>query len=247
MLTLGAAVGALIGGVLSDQFGRKPLIFLADVLFMVGALVLAFAQSVAVLVLGRFVIGTGVGMALNVVAVYLSETAPSPLRGRVITIYQFLIAIGGFTPYVICWFVDESWRWLFGLGFVPALVQLVGMCFLPESPRWLLKYEREAAATQSFNRIYNTQSSEGAQELAMEIGELKRALREEGRLSFGQQLKLLFSEYYRAVFVGDMLFVIQQFAGINSLFYYGPTIILSAGFGSELSGFERERHVMLLI
>lgn len=87
ILTLGAAIGALTGGVLSDQYGRKPLIFLADILFMAGALILGFAQSVGILVLGRIIVGMGVGMAANVVAVYMAETAPSPLRGRVITMY----------------------------------------------------------------------------------------------------------------------------------------------------------------
>lgn len=65
--------------------------------------------------------------------------------------------------YLICWFLDRSWRYMFGIALVPALIQLFGMCFLPESPRWLLKYEREEAAMKSFGKIYNTESEEGAE------------------------------------------------------------------------------------
>ncbi len=80
-------------------------------------------------------------MAANVVPIYLSETAPSSLRGRVITMYQLLIVIGGFLSYLACYLLNKSWRIMFGLAIVPAVVQAVGILFMPESPRWLLKYD----------------------------------------------------------------------------------------------------------
>ena len=84
-------------------------------------------------------------------------------------------------------------------------------------------------------------------ELNFEIEEVKNALREEGKLSYFKQLKGLISNYYKGVIIGDMLFVIQQFSGINTIFYYGPHIIMNAGFGSKETGLERERMVSLYL
>lgn len=140
ILTLGAAVGALFGGFLSDKFGRKPVILASDALFVTGAALLATAGSVDILVLGRIVSGLGVGMAGTVVPVYLSEVSPTPLRGRIITMYQLLLVTGGFSSYLICYLLQHNWRTMFGISMVPAFIQGVGMLFMPESPRWLMKY-----------------------------------------------------------------------------------------------------------
>lgn len=143
ILTLGAALGALLGGCFSDRCGRKPAILLSDILFILGAVLLACANSVGILVFGRIIIGLGVGMAANVVPVYLSETSPTPVRGRIITMYQLLIVIGGFLSYLICYLLNRSWRVMFGMATIPALIQGIGMLFMPESPRWYLKYNRD--------------------------------------------------------------------------------------------------------
>lgn len=82
-------------------------------------------------------------MAANVVPVYLSETSPTPVRGRIITMYQLLIVIGGFLSYLICYLLNRSWRVMFGMATIPALIQGIGMLFMPESPRWYLKYNRD--------------------------------------------------------------------------------------------------------
>ena len=96
-------------------------------------------------------------MAANVVPVYLSETAPTPIRGRIITMYQLIIVIGGFLSYLICYLLNKSWRVMFGMATIPAFIQLVGMLSMTESPRWYLKYNREEEAMKAFGKIYNLQ------------------------------------------------------------------------------------------
>ena len=115
--------------------------------------------------LGRIIVGLGVGMTANVGTVYLSETSPTPIRGMIVTMYQLSIIIGGFFSYVICYLLDRSWRLMFGFAIIPALIQLIGMLFLPESPRWLLKYNRQEEAIRSFAKVYNLSEPEAEAEL----------------------------------------------------------------------------------
>ena len=128
----------------------KPAILLSDVLFILGTTLLAAADSEGILLFGRIIIGLGVGVASKVVLVYLSETAPTPIRGRIITMYQLIIVIGGFLSYLICYLLNKSWRVMFGMATIPAFIQLVGMLSMTESPRWYLKYNREEEAMNTF-------------------------------------------------------------------------------------------------
>ena len=119
--------------------------------------------------LGRIVIGLGSGMAANIIPVYLSETSPTPLRGRILGVQQLMVVLGGLVSYLTGYFLNKSWRLMFALGAIPPIVQAIGMLFLPESPRWLLKYNREEQAMSCFSKIYNLESSEAETELEFEI------------------------------------------------------------------------------
>ena len=136
---LGAAIGSLFGGPMADRFGRKPTIFIADVCFTAGCLVMAFSPSVNILILGRFIVGFGVGSAAIVVPVYLAEVSPASVRGILVSLNAACITTGQFLALLICLGLGNRWRWMLGLAGVPSFLQGVGILFLIESPRWLFK------------------------------------------------------------------------------------------------------------
>ena len=138
-LLLGAMVGAGVSGALSDKLGRRMITLVAAVIFAVGALGAALSPSVEILIFFRFVLGLGVGSASALVPSYISESAPTSVRGSLSSLFQLAITIGILVAYLVnaVFAPLGDWRWPLGLAFVPALVLFVGMYFLPETPRWL--------------------------------------------------------------------------------------------------------------
>ena len=138
--------------ILADKLGRRRVILYADILFVVGALLQAVSSTVAFMVLGRCIIGAGVGAASFVVPLYIAEIAPASHRGRLVTTNVMFITMGQMVAYVIGWLFstyasqDTAWRWMVGLGALPAAIQGVMVLFMPETPRWLIKVGRVAAA-----------------------------------------------------------------------------------------------------
>src|SRR5918997_4007567 len=153
-LLLGAAVGAGSAGPLSDGLGRRNLILIAGVLFAIGALGAALAPSVAVLVLFRIVLGLAVGAAALTVPLYLSEIAPTEIRGAISSLNQLMITVGILTAYIVNAILASSgaWRWMLGLALIPSIVLLIGMYFLPETPRWLVSQDRDEDARDVLRR-----------------------------------------------------------------------------------------------
>src|SRR4030081_880688 len=147
-LLLGAMIGAAFAGRLSDRLGRRHLIIAAAVVFTVGALLAAFAPTVAVLVAARVIIGLAVGSAAPVVPLYLSEIAPTEIRGAIASLNQLMIVCGIFAAFVVNAVLASSgnWRLMLGLAAVPSLVLLVGMLLMPETPRYLVHAGEEEAA-----------------------------------------------------------------------------------------------------
>src|SRR5205823_628222 len=139
-LLLGAMIGAAFAGWLSDRLGRRRLIMIAAVVFIAGALVCAFAPTVAVLVAGRVILGLAVGSAALVVPLYLSEIAPTKIRGAITSLNQLMIVSGILVAFIVNAILASSgdWRLMLGLAAVPAVVLLVGMIFMPETPRYLV-------------------------------------------------------------------------------------------------------------
>ncbi|HEX8103148.1 MAG TPA: MFS transporter, partial [Solirubrobacteraceae bacterium] len=159
-LLLGAALGAVAGGSVSNRFGRRPTLVATALVFIAGILVVVVSQSVVVLVAGRFVIGLGVGAASTTVPLYLSEVAPPAVRGRIVSLNQLMIVTGIVTAYLVDYALASSgeWRWMFGLGIVPAIGLAVGMLFLPESPRWLVARGRVEEARAILARTHDEAS-----------------------------------------------------------------------------------------
>jgi len=145
---------------IADKLGRKRVILLADTAFIAGALVQAISGSVWLMVIGRAIVGLAVGAGSFVVPLYIAELAPAPFRGRLVTLNILFITIGQVVAYVVGWtFVqwgDEStaWRWIVGLGAVPAVVQLAVMVFMPETPRWLVMIGRRDEARSVLSKVF---------------------------------------------------------------------------------------------
>ncbi len=157
-LLLGAVFGAFGGGPLADRVGRRRAIMVAAAIFIVGSLASAAATGTAFLAAARFILGLAVGGAGMVVPVYIAEASPSDVRGSLVSLQQFLITVGILLSYGINYLLAgaEAWRLMLGLGVVPAAVLLVGMFFLPESPRWLMGMGREDEARRVLRRSRNS-------------------------------------------------------------------------------------------
>ena len=147
-LLLGAVVGSLVSGKLTDGLGRRRTLLITAGMFAAGALASAVSPSAAALIGSRFVIGLALGASSTAVPLYLAETSPKEKRGRLVSTNQFLIVVGILISYGVGYALAsaEAWRWMLGLAAVPAVLMFVGLLFLPESPRWLFGKGREDEA-----------------------------------------------------------------------------------------------------
>jgi sugar porter (SP) family MFS transporter len=224
-LLVGGMVAALGCGQFTDRYGRRATVLLSAVLFGVGAIGAAVAPNVEVVIGFRFVMGLAVGAASVTVPIYLSEIAPARARGRLSGLNQLMISTGILVAYLVNLALSpaEAWRWMFGLGAVPAVLLLVGAYFQPESPRWLVKKGRtdEARAVLS--------SSRDAAETEAELAEIVR-INEAERTSAGFAEVLRDPRLRRILLVGVGLAFLQQIIGINTIIYYAPTILKTIGF-----------------
>ena len=222
-LLLGAAIGAACAGPLSDRLGRRNLILIAAVTFTIGAIGAALSPNVAVLVLFRVVLGLAVGAAALIVPLYLSEIAPTEIRGAISSLNQLMITVGILLAFIVNALLANSgaWRWMLGLAVVPSVVLFIGMYFMPETPRWLVSRGREDDARDVLMR---SRSEEEAENEIREIKEVERE--EEGGL------RELAAPWVRpALIVAIRLAVFQQIIGINTIIYYAPTTLKNVGYG----------------
>ena len=225
-LLVGAVVGALSGGPLSDRVGRRPTALLAAIIFGAGALAVAFAPSVAFIIFGRFLLGLGVGLASMIVPLYIAEIAPAERRGALVSLNQLMITIGILVSYIVgvIFTPIEGWRYMFGVALIPALILGIGMFMLPESPRWLFEHGQTAKARTVLSR---SRSPEEVDQEFREMEEIKNLEEEQARVSY----KELLAPYVRpALIIGIGLAIFQQITGINTVIYYAPTILQGVGF-----------------
>jgi len=227
-LLVGAVTGALTGGPLSDRFGRRPITLLAALIFAVGAIAAALAPTVGILVLARFILGLGVGLASLIVPLYIAEIAPPDTRGGLVSLNQLMITIGILLSYIVgvLFTPIEGWRWMFGVAVIPALVLGIGMFFLPESPRWLVKNGKldKARLVLARSRVESEVETEMRQ-----MEELERLEREQAQTGY----KELLTPWIRpALIIGVGLAIFQQITGINTVIYYAPTILEIVGFSA---------------
>src|ERR671917_737647 len=224
-LLLGAMAGAGAAGPLSDRLGRRRIILIAALVFTVGALGAALSPNVAVLVLFRVVLGLAVGAAAVIVPLYLSEIAPTEIRGAVSSLNQLMIVTGILVAYIANSALAgaEAWRWMIALAVIPSLLLFLGMLFMPETPRWLVSKDRDEEAREVLRRTRDETAVEA------EMSDIKRVEgQEEGGLG-----ELLASWVRPALLVGMGLAIFQQIIGINTIIYYAPTTLTNVGFGNS--------------
>jgi sugar porter (SP) family MFS transporter len=223
VVLIGAAVGALSGGRLADIFGRRFMLLVTALIFVIGAIVCSAAPSVNVLVIGRLIVGLGIGLATSTVPIYISEVSPPQTRGWQVSLFQLAITIGILAAYLVDYAFSGSggWRWMLGLAFVPGAILGLGMIRMPESPRWLAEHGHLDLARRVLKRIRGTENVES------EWLEIQKTLAEtEGRGSFSD---LLGPSVRPALVIGIGLAIVQQVTGINTVIYYAPLIVQSAG------------------
>jgi SP family galactose:H+ symporter-like MFS transporter len=225
-VTLGALIGALLGGDLADRFGRKKTVLTAGALFTLGALLQALAPDTTLLVAGRLVVGFGVGVAAVAAPLYGAELAPAAFRGRFVSAYQLAITIGIFLAYL----VDESlaamgsWRLMLGVSVVPGVLLMLVMAIGPESPRWLVKMGRRSDASMVMSKI------RPGVDVSPRLAAIEALLSEEaGKASWRE----VFDRRWRQPLVIAVgLAIYQQITGINAIIYYADTIFAAAGFAT---------------
>ncbi len=223
----GATIGSCAGGWLADRFGRRHVIIGTALLFAVGSILSALSFSIAWLIGSRILIGIATGVASFVAPMYLSEMAPSRIRGSLVSLNQLAVTVGILASYIVDYELSTGgrWRWMFGVGVIPALALLIGMVVIPNSPRWLMLRGRYPEAALALSRI------RVKQEIEPEIRETRAAL----STASTHWSDLLSATLRMPMLVGIGLAVLQQITGINTVIYYAPTIFQRAGFASSSS------------
>ncbi|KAK1591961.1 hypothetical protein Q3G72_016697 [Acer saccharum] len=232
MALVGAIIGAASGGWINDAYGRKKATLLADIIFTAGSIVMAAAPDPYVLILGRLLVGLGVGIASMTAPVYIAEASPSEVRGGLVGTNVLMITGGQFISYLVNLAFTEvpgTWRWMLGVSAVPAIIQFICMLFMPESPRWLFMKSDKDKAIAVLAKIYDLARLED------EVDHLYAAEEEERQKKNTVRYWDVFKskEVRLAFLAGGGLQAFQQFTGINTVMYYSPTIVQMAGFQSN--------------
>jgi len=238
-LLIGCAVGAFFAGRLADVIGRRNVMIIAAVLFVVGALIQGLTGVHELFVLARFAGGMAVGAASVLSPLYISEVAPAHIRGRLTTVQQVMIITGLTAAFVVNYFLAQSagnslgeisgtqaWRWMYLAQAVPAVVFLVALFFIPESPRYLVSRGRTEEARAVLARLF------GQAEADRKIGDIEASFSADHRPRLSDVTQPG-TGFRPIVWAGIMLATFQQFVGINIIFYYGETLWKLAGVSEE--------------
>jgi len=233
---VGCIIGVSFSGDLSDRLGRRMLLFLSAFLFLISAIGCSLVAELNLLIAARLVGGIGVGIASIVVPLYLSEISPAAIRGRLVTFYQLAITVGILLAYITnslllgyseqhsgtagtgifdLVYIAEVWRGMFSIGTVLALLFVLGLFFVPESPRWLIKKGRLKEGQDILKKI-----NDGKEETISAEAEQNEN---------GSYKELFTPKLRKALLLGVLLPLFSQLSGINAIIYYGPSILHDAG------------------
>lgn len=237
----------IISGPAADHFGRKPVIVASSLIFVIGSLIMAEAPNQHYLLVGRFIVGVGVGLASMTVPMYIAEIAPSTIRGQLVIINVCCITGGQFIASVVAYAAsyihgESSWRLMLGLAAVPALIQFLAFLAMPESPRWLINKASYDEAKKVLRRIRASDADVDLEFEAIKANCLRAKLTFEASNSHEQPTwrRILENQpVRRALAVGCFLNFIQQVAGINTVMYYSASIF-------EMAGVHSKREALLL-
>lgn len=234
LLFPGAAFGALLGGRIADALGRKRSLLVCAGIFLIGAIACAIAPNVAIMVIARIFLGFGVGAAAVACPLYLAEMAPADKRGRMVTINELMIVTGQLLAFAInallAVLISDThvWRIMLAVASVPAIILLVGMLLLPESPRWFGARGRldEARLVLSKSRT--------PEEVEAELAEIAQNATVEGDQRRHAWRALRDNRWMRRlIYIGFGLATVQQATGINTVNYYAPSILTQTGLGDQ--------------
>lgn len=231
-LIFAAAIGALIGGRLSDGLGRRTTIIFLAVLFFAGTAFVVCAPGLGTLVAGRVLLGLAVGGASTVVPVFLAEMAPYEIRGSLAGRNELMIVVGQLAAFIVNAIIgnvfghlDGVWRIMFAICAIPAVVLFFGMLRMPESPRWLVNKGREAEALAVLKSVRS--EDRAVAELAQLT--VKTAAEQDHRV-LGWRAILTNRNLVKILLIGVGVGVAQQLTGINSIMYFGQTVLIESGF-----------------
>ncbi|MFT6835888.1 MAG: SP family galactose:H+ symporter-like MFS transporter [Francisellaceae bacterium] len=232
ILLWGSVIGAIISGFVSSLIGRKNTLLLTAIVFTVFSFLSMASSSYETLTIFRFILGLSVGVASFAVPLYLSEIAPTRMRGGFISMYQMMITVGIFAIFVSNYIIGKhtgSWRPMFLAIAIPALIMLVGLIFIPKSPRWLFLKKRHKDAELVLNKTRFTQ-----EEVDFELAEMKEAIEMNDSEKGGFFSMLKHSYFFKVLALGVVIQMFQQLTGINSVIYYSTSIFIGAGLDSPL-------------
>ncbi|WP_082859301.1 sugar porter family MFS transporter [Microbulbifer sp. Q7] len=243
-MLLGCAVGAFFAGRLADLWGRKTLLLISAVLFIVSAWGSGVAASSPEFVFYRILGGLAVGAASVMSPAYISEIAPAAIRGRLITINQIAIISGLFAAFVSnywlantagsavneWWMGYNAWRWMFWIEIAPATLFFLALLFIPESPRYLVLSKQTSKATEVLRKLY------GEAAVAGKLESIRNSVAGDHRPRMADLLEAAGSrvgKVRKIVWVGIGLATFQQLVGINVVFYYGAVLWQAVGFSES--------------
>jgi SP family xylose:H+ symportor-like MFS transporter len=229
MALWGTVIGALSGGVPCDRYGRKNTLIAIGILYLVSALGSALATDPYIFSFFRFIGGLGVGASSVAAPTYISEIAPAERRGRLVILYQFMIVLGILVAFVSNWLVgdsfgDSSWRWMLGLESVPALVYLLMVFGIPNSPRWLAVYKKDHEKAQQTLALLDPSGQ--SSHILEDIEGHESGLTQKGDSFFS-------GRYNFSILLAFLVAFFNQVSGINFVIYYAPRIFESAGLASS--------------
>ena len=247
---VGSIIGVLFAGTLSDSIGRKKTMLIAATLFCLSAIFCAASAGFVQLVCFRIIGGMGIGIVSIVSPVYISEVSPADRRGTMVSLYQLAVTIGFLAAYIVNFWIqdaaqsaqyssgwwrhvmqDEMWRGMLGSMTVPAIMYVIVIFFIPESPRWLIVKGEGGKASAILTRIYSDRAAAETQ-----MSETKASIEGE---TVSEWKALLQPGLLKAVIIGSAIAILGQFMGVNAVLYYGPEIFSDAGLSSGDSMFSQ--------
>jgi SP family galactose:H+ symporter-like MFS transporter len=237
VLLLGAVAGALASGRVSDRIGRRAILGLLGVVFTVGIVITAVADAYGTMLVGRVIMGGGVGGVSATVPTYLGEIAPAQIRGRMLTLNQLLITVGLLGAYLVnlAFAGSGDWRAMFWIGAIPSTLLALAALRLPESPRW----QFSTGHTEGARAFLASVTEPGEDQRVLERYERedaeRRSAEAEDESSSTGMAALAAARVRPALVVALTLAVLQQFAGINTILYYAPTIMEETGLSASNS------------
>jgi len=211
-----AALFSLIGGVLNSYFGRKGSMLIASLIFVSGSLILSLTKTKEVLLTGRAIVGAGIGIASMTAPVYIAEISPVDIRGKLVTFNNVMITFGQFVASCVDGVFSKDkvngWRFMLGLAAVPAVIQFVGFCFLPESPRWLIDKKKYSKAKEILMKISDDKETAETEYESLKLISEKKSTNQSTLCDIFKDSCLR-----QALIIGCSLQLIQQLAGINTI------------------------------